>query len=333
MRDRLELDFGLKTKLSKFRVSYRESITRTVRKNIELSKMINGRPLYAFIELEMEPIPEEEIEKREQALKALNEEKMAAAAAEGKKESKSKTKENKTNFLEFAFERQPIFDQYYNEFRKRKKEQSKQKKKGGMWAIDDDEEEEDDVAPTKDVPKSRAVISKIVRNPMEPEEFEEIEDEYGDDTIYTVESIPFEILWALEQTIENSFSRGILLGSPLLNVRVKVVDLKYSMRRSNPMVFQMACVDLLKEIIQEADPQILEPVSDVEISTPSKLVQELLNDVITVRRGKILEIVEEGGRFNPKDENQRSLIYAVLPLEATIGYATFLRTVTKVIKN
>lgn len=236
-------------------------------------------------------------------------------------------KSNRANVVEFDFDRNHRFDDYYNEFRNRKNELKRKKKKGSSWSKEDDEEE---LTPVAANTSSQAKNLKIIRNPNSPEEIEEIEDDYGEDTLYSIESIPFEILWNVEQTLENALARGVLLGSPLQNVKIKLIDMNYSLKRSNPMIFQMATVQLLKEMFSEAEPQIMEPVMDMEISTPSSFVQELLNDVINARRGKVIEIIEEGGRFDKSNADQRSLIYAVLPLESTIGYSTFIRTLTKV---
>lgn len=273
--------------------------------------------MFAYIELEIQPnISEEESE--------------LVVKTPKKPESSINfdRKSNRANVIEFDFDRNHRFDDYYNEFRNRKNELKRKKKRGSLWSKEEDEEE--DLPPVATNTSSQAKNLKIIRNPNIPEEVEEIEDDYGEDILYSIESIPFEILWSVEQTIENALSRGVLLGSPMQNVKVKLIDMNYSLKRSNPMIFQMATVQLLKEMFSEAEPQIMEPVMDMEISAPSSFVQELLNDVINMRRGKVLEIIEEGGRFDKSNADQRSLIYAVLPLESTIGYATFLRTLTKV---
>ena len=275
---------------------------------------MTGRPLYAYIELEVLPnIPTdphshpESTTKNSQSSPSLD------------------NPEINTNIVELAFQRNQRFDEYYEEFKKRKSDSKKKRKKGYSWS-----DEPDDNLVVKTTPESNAVAAKMVFNPNTPEEIEEIEDEYGEDSIYSVASIPFEILWNVEKTIENSFLRGALLGSPMMNVKVKIIDMRYSIRRSNPMIFQMATVDLMKELCTMAEPQILEPVMDFEISSPNPMVQTILNDIINARRGRVGDIVKEGNRFNKEEEGQRSLLYAVMPLESSIGYATYLRTLTKV---
>ena len=210
----------------------------------------------------------------------------------------------------------------------------KKKKKRSLWSKEDEPEVDEKNEKKKDNIANhhfnQAVANKFIRNPLDPIEIDEIDDEFGEDSIYSVESIPFEILYTVEKALSDSLSIGAILGYPLMNVRIKIIDAKYSIRRSNPMIFQMATVTLIKEILMEADCQLLEPVMELEISTPNPLVQTLLNDIINGRRGKVGEILQEGSRFNKSDEGQRSLIHATIPLEQTIGYATYLRTMTKV---
>jgi elongation factor G len=42
LRDRIEIDYDMKTELGKMRVSYRESVATKMTKEVELSKEIGG---------------------------------------------------------------------------------------------------------------------------------------------------------------------------------------------------------------------------------------------------------------------------------------------------
>lgn len=50
-------------------------------------------------------------------------------------------------------------------------------------------------------------------------------------------------------------------------------------------------------MIENASPILLEPVMDVEISTPSSSAKEIMNDAIKIRRGKVIDIIEETSKF------------------------------------
>ena len=68
---------------------------------------------------------------------------------------------------------------------------------------------------------------------------------------------------------------------------------------------------------------------DLEISSPRDKQNEVIHDLIASRRGRIVEIIEEKNHFGKK-ESDRSQIKAVIPLMETIGYSTFLRSISKV---
>ena len=90
----------------------------------------------------------------------------------------------------------------------------------------------------------------------------------------------------------------------------------------------MCSVNLMKDLLKKAVSVLLEPMMDVEISTPNELINIFLNDVVSNRRGKIGEIKGETSKFQ-KETEERSTINAVIPLESTIGYTTFMRSVSK----
>ena len=129
--------------------------------------------------------------------------------------------------------------------------------------------------------------------------------------------------------VQNALASGALLGAPMMYTKVTLVDGKYSESRSNDIVFQMCTATLMKDIIQGAGPVILEPVMDMEISTPTSELKHVMNDVISGRRGRVNEIEDEKNVFGTGGL-QRTTLHAVVPLEATIGYSTFLRSITQV---
>ena len=54
----------------------------------------------------------------------------------------------------------------------------------------------------------------------------------------------------------------------------------------------MTVSNLMQEIIKDANPCLLEPLQDVEITSPTSLVNNILNDIIAHRSGKIIEILD-----------------------------------------
>ena len=65
----------------------------------------------------------------------------------------------------------------------------------------------------------------------------------------------------------------------------------------------------------------MEPVMNIEISCPNKAVQSIMNDLISVRRGKVDEILDDKSRFG-KEISGRTIIKGIIPLSETVGYST-----------
>lgn len=54
LRDRIEIEYGIKAELGKMRVAYRESVGKSVQGELVLDKQIGGQNMYAKIKLEIE---------------------------------------------------------------------------------------------------------------------------------------------------------------------------------------------------------------------------------------------------------------------------------------
>ena len=72
---------------------------------------------------------------------------------------------------------------------------------------------------------------------------------------------------------------------------------KYCLKRTNNIAVEMCTADIMKELLSNASPNLLEPVMNMEISTPHNSSKEIINDILAVRRGKIGEIKEEVSKF------------------------------------
>ncbi len=59
-----------------------------------------------------------------------------------------------------------------------------------------------------------------------------------------------------------------MLGYPLINVKVNVLGGKFSLKRTNIIAIEMAADEIIRKLIVNAEPIILEPVVELTISTP-----------------------------------------------------------------
>ena len=59
LRDRIELEYGIKAELGKMRVAYRESVSQTQEKELEVSKTIGGAHMYCKLKISIESTSDE----------------------------------------------------------------------------------------------------------------------------------------------------------------------------------------------------------------------------------------------------------------------------------
>jgi elongation factor G len=105
----------------------------------------------------------------------------------------------------------------------------------------------------------------------------------------------------------------------MVDVRATLIDGSYHEVDSSEMAFKIAGSMALKEAARKADPALLEPVMEFEVTTPEEFMGDVMGDV-TARRGRIERIDERGGM---------KTILVLVPLAELFGYATELRSRTQ----
>ncbi len=112
---------------------------------------------------------------------------------------------------------------------------------------------------------------------------------------------------------------GPLTGSRCRDVRVMVYDGKMHSVDSNDISFKIAGAHAFKEAFVNANPQLLEPIMDLEVQVPEALMGDVMTD-LQARRAVILGMDSVG-------TYQR--IKAKVPLAEMHGYSTALRSLTQ----
>ncbi len=131
--------------------------------------------------------------------------------------------------------------------------------------------------------------------------------------------VPKEYIRPVETGVREAMQRGVLMGYPLVDMKVTLFDGSYHEVDSSEMAFKIAGSMALQEGVKKASPILLEPVMAVEVVTPEEFVGDVVGDV-NRRRGKIRSMERRG--------NAQVLQYHV-PLAEMFGYATDLRSVTQ----
>jgi elongation factor G len=131
--------------------------------------------------------------------------------------------------------------------------------------------------------------------------------------------IPREYIPAVDQGIQEALDNGVLAGYPMVDVRATLMDGTYHEVDSSEMAFKIAGSMALKAAARRADPALLEPIMEFEVTTPEEFMGEVMGDV-TARRGRIERIDDVGGQ---------KVIRVLVPLAELFGYATDLRSRTQ----
>jgi elongation factor G len=132
-------------------------------------------------------------------------------------------------------------------------------------------------------------------------------------------SVPREFIPSVDAGIEQALDQGILAGYPLVDVRAVLVDGSSHDVDSSEMAFKIAGSMVLQEAARKAGVKLLEPIMDVEVTTPEEYMGDVIGD-LNGRRGRV-----EG--MNQRGNSQ--VIKARVPMSEMFGYATDLRSKTQ----
>ncbi len=131
--------------------------------------------------------------------------------------------------------------------------------------------------------------------------------------------IPQEYVPAVESGIVQAMTNGGLVGYPVVDVRVTLLDGSYHEVDSSEMAFTIAASMAFKDALRKASPVLLEPVMDVEVVVPEEFMGDVIGD-ISSRRGKVLGMTSKAGA---------QVVESRVPLSRMFGYATDLRSRTQ----
>ena len=132
-------------------------------------------------------------------------------------------------------------------------------------------------------------------------------------------AIPKEYIPAVEKGIRNQADTGVLAGFPTVDFKYTLVDGKYHDVDSSALAFEIAAKACFREGMKKATPIILEPIMDVEITTPQDHVGDVVGD-INRRRGTIQSQESSGSTV---------VVRVQVPLKEMFGYISDLRSMTK----
>ena len=132
-------------------------------------------------------------------------------------------------------------------------------------------------------------------------------------------AIPKAFVPSVEVGVKSALQSGGLAGYPVIDVKVALYDGSYHEVDSSDMAYRMAGFMAVRDGIDKARPVILEPIMEVEITTPDAFLGDIIGD-LNSRRARI-----EG--IDSRDEF--SAVRCLVPLAETFGFAGDLRSLSQ----
>ena len=124
----------------------------------------------------------------------------------------------------------------------------------------------------------------------------------------------------LEQGLLDGIMTGVLARYPMTDIEASVSAIEIvDPEISDEIALRGAAVMGFREAALAADPEFLEPIMKLEITTPPESVGEVLGD-LNMRRGTVLDMTQ-------RDDMQ--VVHARVPMAQMFGYATAIRSLTK----
>ena len=141
--------------------------------------------------------------------------------------------------------------------------------------------------------------------------FEFVDDIFGG-------AVPRNFIPSVEKGVRDCMKKGILAGYPVVDMKVTLYDGSYHDVDSSDMAFQIAASMGLQKVFLDAHPILLEPVMNVEVTTPADNAGDVIGD-LNSRRGRIVGMEPAG---------ETAVVRAAVPMSEMLTYEPSLRSMT-----
>jgi elongation factor G len=132
-------------------------------------------------------------------------------------------------------------------------------------------------------------------------------------------AIPSEFITSISKGVKETMENGILLGFPIVDMKVTVYDGSFHEVDSSDVAFKIAASQALQAACKKAELILLEPIMKVEVTTPSEFMGDVIGD-LSSKRAQIMGTEERG---------KATIVLAMVPLAELSGYATTLRSMSQ----
>ncbi|KUO49442.1 MAG: elongation factor G [Sphingomonadales bacterium BRH_c42] len=132
-------------------------------------------------------------------------------------------------------------------------------------------------------------------------------------------NIPREYIPAIEKGFREQAASGHLVGFPIIDFSIRLVDGAYHDVDSSAIAFEIAGRGAMREVASKAGIKLLEPIMKVEVVTPEDYLGDVIGD-LNSRRGQIQGTDSRGNA---------QVVEALVPLANMFGYVNELRSFTQ----
>jgi elongation factor G len=132
-------------------------------------------------------------------------------------------------------------------------------------------------------------------------------------------AIPKEFIPGVEKGIKSVMNAGPLVGFPVIDFKVRLIDGAFHDVDSSVLAFEIAARAAFREAAEKVQMKLLEPVMKVEVVSPEEYVGTVIGD-LNSRRGMI-----QGQEMR----GNATVINAMVPLANMFGYVNNLRSQTQ----
>jgi elongation factor G len=129
-------------------------------------------------------------------------------------------------------------------------------------------------------------------------------------------NIPREYIPSVEKGMRETAETGSLIGFPIIDFEIRLIDGKYHDVDSSALAFEIAGRGAMREAAQKAGIKLLEPIMKVEVVTPEEFMGDVIGD-LNSRRGQIQGTDSRGNA---------QVVEAHVPLANMFGYVNELRS-------
>jgi len=132
-------------------------------------------------------------------------------------------------------------------------------------------------------------------------------------------TIPRQYIPPVEVGIKEAMETGVLASYPVVDIKATLYDGSYHEVDSSELAFKMAGSIALRDGVRKAGPVLLEPIMGLEVVAPEQFLGDIIGD-LNAKRGHISKVDTQGEMY---------VIYCLIPMAESFGYATRLRSLTQ----